>query len=440
MLKMNAAQPTGPTSGRNSDGGIRTNLNYVKPQKMITSSIAVPVTNVYKGNADASGDVSYTDVTAALSAHNGSYETLFDTVNPTADTWLMAIAESDTVVGFGVLVTTAGVYSGTATPVINYKNTSGAWVEVACTIDSQMDTTGMKMITLSTPISGSQLSLVDDPNDPIGLLALHRFRLKFSGITSVTTPPEFDIMIKMRQADDHHYTDISDYLADDVSGIPAAYDTVETFVYQGDRTLFFLDSPFAKLKVQIERRRESADEKVIYSKSDGTFGEVTLLDITSDDPARPDQVGTIDPGATPVEYIDVYLPPEDWSPMTINVEGEDITGYVFGTEAVSSDTTSHLVGLFAYKFGEFIGASGVPCDGAIANGTFRVDTRDPSATEAKFLIADNITGKSTVATLSANEYVSDAPGVNIAAGSEALIQQLMGDAVDQVSDVEFSVY
>lgn len=429
--------PLGPTNGRDNDGCLHSRLAYANPTAALTSTIAMPVGNVFRGNADAAGGITYEDITTPLSAASGTDATLFDDENPTMDELWIDVDQDDSIVGFGIYITTPGVYTGTAACEVRYKNTSGVWVTADCDISGQLDSVGMVYISFPV-VLGSSLALQDALIDPVNNPQSRRFLIKFNGITAVTTAPVVDMLVKTVSTE--QLIDLIDYIADDVDSIPAAYDALSLFTHAGDRSLFGFSERFSLLKITIKRERVTPDANLIYSKADGTFGVIQALKLNSADAGRSGQWLTVDPGASPVDYVDVFSPPSDWGKQTISVNGSSYRGYFIGLEYTAGSDAPELAMLISMKAGEFVGVDGVECKQQISNADVSVLVRNPSTSECVFAIANITTGTYGLLTLPADEYnATVGTSLSFAVGDKIAIQQISGDEVSVPSDGFFTI-
>lgn len=438
-MHISFSNPAGPSNGRDSDGALHSRLSYNKPTHAYSASIATAATGVMRGNSDGNGGMTYEDISAALGSIGGTETTLFDDVDPTGDEIWIEIDDADVISGFGLYITTAGVYTGTAACEVKYKNTSGEWVTAACALSEQLDAIGIVYVTFDS-VNGGSVALQDALIDPSVNPTSRRFMLRFSGITGVTTAPVIDMVFKMSGSGEHILTDSDSYAVDTVAEIPALYDTLNILSHVGDRTMFCFDKPFALLKTTIEKERLTPDAKMVYSKADGTFGDLTMLAMNSDSAARAGQYATIDPGASPVEYIDILTPPADWAEQTITIGGEEKTGYWIGIEYTSESTAPVLAMLIALQAAEFKGTEGVECNETIVDANVSLYVRSASTADSTFAII-NLT-KSTYAllTLPADTYqASVETALDISIGDKVAIQQLTGSEVSVPSDGFFTI-
>lgn len=432
--------PLGPTNGKSSDGCLHSSVPYEKPLACVSSSVAKPVSKIIRGNSDGAGGITYEDVTAAMSAVGGSTTTVFDLTDPNGDQVWVEIDEDETIVGFGLYVTGEAVFDGTSACTVKYKNLQGAWVDVACTHTGAANMLGMVYINFD-PILGSQLALQDSLIDPVNGEQSHKFVIGFSGIENITVAPIIDTVFKLYPDENKSLTDLTSFIVDDVADIPAAYETLELFAHAGDRTLFAVEKPFAKMKINLSRERLTPDCKLVYLKADGTFGDVEVVTMPSASAARPGQWGTVDPGATPVEYVDVIIPPADWGEESVTVDGTAYVGYWFGIEYTAGSDSPELAMLLTVHCGQFKGTDGVRATENISSADIRMRARETSDTDSHFIAVNLDTGESRDFLLSADEGVVESlsTGLTISDGNYVAIQQLSGSEVSVPSDGFISI-
>lgn len=431
------SNPLGPTNGPNSDGCVHSVLPYELPIGACTSTVALSVGNVFRGNADAAGGITYEDITSDLSGVGTSETTIFDTVNPTMDELWVEVESGDEIEGFGMYITTAGVYTGTATCEVRYKDTLNVWQSASCQISGQLDAVGMVYISFPAVLGGN-LALQDALIDPVNNPQARRFLIKFNGITAVTTAPIVDMLIKTVSTE--QFTDISNYIADDVANIPGSYDTLSLFTHSGDRSLFCFAKRFALMKIQIERGRTTSDANVIYSKSDGTYGTLSVLQMQSNDAARVGQWLTVDPGASPVEYVDIITPPDDWASQSITIGSSTYTGYFMGLEYTAGDSAPELSMLISLKAAEFTGSDGIEIKTAISAAKIAVNVRGTSDEDAVFAVINLTKGTTAILTLPALEYTAEiSTSLVFSIGDRVAVQQLTGSETSVPSDGFISI-
>lgn len=440
-MQIKFSNPLGPTNGADNDGCLLSQLEYKRPLYAYTSSIAKPVGTVLRGNSDGNGGVTYEDITAALSSAGGASATVFDDVDPTSDRVIIEIDSTDQLSGVGLYLSTAGVYTGTAACIINYKNAAGVWTTLDCTLTGSLDVTGMADITFDT-ISGSDIALQDSYLDPINGTPVRSIVLQFTGISAVTTAPVVDMIYKLYNDTDKAITDADSFCVDDIADMPAVYDTMEVISHTNDMTMFCVEKPFALLKTTLERERLTPDAELVYSKADGTFGTLQIISMTSDSVARPEQWLTEDPGASPAVFVDIIVPPTDWGEQAITFDGEDYehTGYWFGIRYTASSAAPALAFLAAFKCAQFSGSVGVEATETIAEARVLLNVRETSTSDSIFAAINLTTGKCCVLALLANATSAESVfTLGITKGDYIAIQQLSGSETSVVSDGFFTL-
>lgn len=105
------ANPLGPQNGPAADGVIFGVLPQVPAATALSQIHLAPFTKVLRGNADASGSVTWSNVTTAANNDTAGDVSLFDTINPTADRLCIELSADDEIDGVSLLLSTAAVVS-----------------------------------------------------------------------------------------------------------------------------------------------------------------------------------------------------------------------------------------------------------------------------------------------------------------------------------------
>lgn len=190
MFVIPFANQIGPTSGPATDGVIFGTLPRVVPVTALSRVHLVPFTKVLRGNADASSNVTWSNVTTAANDDTAGDVSLFDTVNPTADRLCIELSSGDKIDGISFLVSTAAVLTGTVAAIVRYKGTDNAWKTASAVVTPSLTSTGLKKVGF-TAISYDDVALTDDLLNPIANPQMRCLFVEFSGITAVTTAPLF---------------------------------------------------------------------------------------------------------------------------------------------------------------------------------------------------------------------------------------------------------
>jgi hypothetical protein len=228
-----------------------------------------------RGNADAAGGVTYTNVTGATDA------TVFDTVNPAEDVIVLNVPDGVTVIGITLILSTAAALTGAPVADVYYKSTSGAWVTAAAIVTPTLTALGAAAVTF-TGIAASSIALIDDLLAPRVSPQIRCLFLRFTGITAVTTAPTF-ATIQVRASTAANGADTAGVVAQMVSptfthGVASPDASAPAL---NDLDLFGFDEKPLSLRPTVYRPGLRAHKREwVYSKADGTFPTLTPIDPT----------------------------------------------------------------------------------------------------------------------------------------------------------------
>lgn len=429
------AGPVNATSDHGEDGIFLGQLERIPFIASISTAANSTGTRVVQGNADASGNVTYSNIVTATINSTINDVTLFDTVNPTADEIWIEMNENDTIESIDFYLTTAGVFSGTAGVQVFYKNASNVWVTVSdATLEGNLTSTGVKRITFS-PISYDDITTtdylinprLDDPWKAIGI--------KFTGISEVTTSPLAGLLWKRRDSSAPRVAyDVSEIY--DQEGTPdyTAYEDQTVLPLAGDTTLMLGSKPYSKIYTSITRGRDATvPVEFIYSKANGiwgTFPEDSIF-IGSGTDGQPCTLTG--------DHVDVLVPPTDWVESTLTFDDASTrTGYWFGWRYIEDGETTYPIMLAQVRAQIFNTAGdnvGMISEEGITYTSFTVSVRESVATPTIFNVSNITTGANATCTLPENEYlVTEAINLPVAIGDELVVQCLVGDELVGVSD------
>ncbi len=183
------SNPLGPQSGPAADGVIYGILPQVAASTVLRVSHLAGLSRVLRGNADAAGAITYTDVSVAAGNDTSNDVALFDTANPIADRLCIELAATDRINGIKFLISTAAVLTGTPVAQVRYKTASG-WQAATGIVTPLLTATGLVSVSFAE-INAADIALIDDLIDPIANPQLRCIFLQFIGITGVTTAPAF---------------------------------------------------------------------------------------------------------------------------------------------------------------------------------------------------------------------------------------------------------
>ncbi len=189
MFILPFANPLGPRSGPAVDGVIYGALPQVAAASVLRISHLAGLTRVLRGNSDAVGAVTFTDITTAAGNDTPNDVALFDLANPTADRLCIELAATDRITSLKLLISTAAVLTGVPVAQVRYKTVSG-WQSATGIVTPSLTAIGLVSVSFNE-ISAADIALIDDPIDPIANPQTRCLFLQFTGITGVTTAPAF---------------------------------------------------------------------------------------------------------------------------------------------------------------------------------------------------------------------------------------------------------
>lgn len=267
MLTIPFANPIGPNSGPNGDGIIFGVLPQVAASSVLRISHLAGLSRVLRGNADASGSITYTDVSIAAGNDTPNDVALFDTANPTADRLCIEFAATDRINGIKFLIGTAAVLAGTPVAQVRYKTTSG-WQTATGIVTPLLTATGLVSVSFAE-INAADIALIDDLIDPIANPQIRCLFLQFTGIASVTTAPSFTRVWKsVVHTNTMPGTILTALLAQGAN--PDFSGQGEILPIIGDMTLFGFDEKPVRLVPSLYRAGNAGHAREwVYSKVDG---------------------------------------------------------------------------------------------------------------------------------------------------------------------------
>lgn len=280
MLTAPFASKLGTTLGAALDGVIYGTLPKVAPPSALSEAHLSPFTKVYRGNADASGGVAWSDVTTAANNDTASDVALFDTVTPVKDMLCVELSSGDVVGGISLLVSVAAVLTGAPAAEVRYRTASG-WAIATGIVTPSLTSTGLKTVTFAN-IKYTDVTPTDSVLDPFGGAQQRCLYLLFTGITAVTTAPSFTRVWKnISHATAHKSTN---YTAAVAQGANPDFTALQSVILPitGDLTLMGFDSPVVRLHPTIYRPTAAGlgAREWVYSKADGTFAALPAANIS----------------------------------------------------------------------------------------------------------------------------------------------------------------
>lgn len=408
---------------------IRGTIPWVFPTKALSGVLTNTSTDVLHGSVDASGNITYSNITTQANNFTADDVPLFDGVNPSSDRLCIAIGANDNLASIDLYISRAGVYTGTANATIKYRNSSDTWITVnAGTID--LRTTGVKEIT--SIINYDQIGFTDNPLDQT-LPQMKCVFVFFTGITAVTTAPLASrVWIKRQTGSNILYTNFTSLAL----GTFAPYMSLSVLPRMNDITIFSFDAPFSVLRTTITRSRTSSwATELIYSKSDGTFGVIPTSNViklqSSLSANGGDELFTSTTTAT-VLY-DTFNIPSDWASITI----DGTLGYWMGWRYTANGASPELTLLATIEAQIYSGAStGVRAGETTTYTSFDsvFDQTSPSATT--LVVVNDRTKQRISATIPANTSIAtpQTTSFSVQNEDEILIQVLTSDPLVTPAD------
>jgi len=410
----------GPLSGRNNDGVLFGTITPVAPNAVLSGFQANIIQAVLRGNADAAGAVTYTDISvAAREASEGDTDTFafFDTINPSADELLIDTAGRD-VVAVHINVKTVGVLTGSQTPRVDYWDGSQFVQAQNVVMAGSFSATGIARITF-TRIAGI-------PTWPAGNGITGKWiRIKCPSVTAVTTPPVLSGLWAIHTHDQPTYSDITAVVAQ-TSDSPS-FTTLPGQVnpYTGDIVWYICSQKFCKLAI---RTFLPADPS--YTKEIVYWNGTEATPLTASDPSRgvTAEVGT---------YILAFAPPGDWEQITlIDSAGTSHTGYAIGYRVTSTASIPIPPARYTLKAYHIEGSntSGIPAQ-YMKIEKVTIHANGSALSDSRFLICNRNTGESEAVTLPVNNnVVTTSVELPTAATDGLVILQLTGHHSVNVDD------
>lgn len=345
MITIPFANRLGPRGGPAADGVIYGIVPQVAPISVLSQVQMAQSTSVLRGNADAAGSVTWSDITAAANNDTVGDVALFDTANPTADMLCIALSTGDEINGISLLVSTAGALAGTPAAEVRYRTSSG-WATATAIATPLLTSAGLKRVTFGT-IKFADVAPTDNVLDPFSGPQQRCLFLRFTGITGVTTAPLFTRVWKNQAIAGKAVN----YTAPLAQGASPDFSTLQSVIIPvtGDLTLFGFDERFVRLFPTIYRPTAAGlgAREWVYSKSDGTFAALPAANL-NDPSARFSSplVGlaaarAVDFPNTAASRIDVATAPAITGSFSISVWLYK-TGAGIGTNATIVDVGNHL--------------------------------------------------------------------------------------------------
>lgn len=417
----------GRISATENTGLIRSSINKTDPIKGVSAVLVNTSTQVIHGDNDGSG-LKYTDITTAVNNFTENDVALFNTTSPNEDRLCVKMTTNDDIQSIDLLISTAGVYTGTLQAALRYKKASDNTWTTTTFANLDLTTTGVKRIMGN--INYSEIALTDNLLDPVNKPQERCLYVVFQGITAVTTPP-FASRLWLHRKDTaiKIYTDFTNLVKGDYTGTA----TLQLFPQTGDISLIGFAAPFAKMYALITRPRfASWQTKLIYSKADGTFADLPTANIiATPSGVSNDELWTAATSAT--EYIDVFIPPSDWGVTTV----DGVSAYYFGWQYTADATSPQLI-LQAKIQAQIFSTTAIGMStGETATYTrFEASVNETSPSATTLLLANDKTGKSVTVTIPANQTTSESViSLAVQPQDQVLQQVLISHALVTPADI-----
>lgn len=397
MLIVPFANPIGPQSGDGGDGVVLGALPRVYQTTGLSQVHLLAFTRVYRGNADASGNVAWSNVTTAANNDAAGDVSLFDATNPTADRMCIDMSPGDAINGISLLVSTAAAgLTGAPAAIVRYKGTDNTWKTAQAVVTPLLTSTGLKKISF-TAISYDDVAPTDDLLNPVSNPQARCLFVEFSGISAVTTAPLFSRVFKSilpsAGARGLNLTAITSQGAN--PDFSAAQDSV--LPVAGDLSLFGFDEKPVRLFPTIYRPSDAAHAKEwCYSRAAdfvampaGSMGDQSALLGTAGVAS-----GVSWDGASGVAGVQEFFEPDA-------LPAGELTTWPDGAGAANSLTQATQAsrptvvanaynGQAAVRFDGADDWLGLPINRADVRCVFAVVREDVAAGNVKFLFGDDV--------------------------------------------------
>lgn len=403
-------------SATENTGLIRSSISKIDPIKGVSAVLVNTSAQVIHGDNDGSG-LKYTDITTAVNNFTENDVALFNTTNPNDDRLCVRLATGDDIQHVGLLIGTAGVYTGTLQAALRYKKSSDNTWTTTTFANIDLTTTGVK--TISGSINYADIALTDSLLDPASNPQDRCVYVVFQGLTAVTTPPLASrLWLHRKDTATKIYTDFTNLVKGDYTGTA----TLQLFPQTGDVSLVGFAAPFAKMYSVITRPRfASWQTKLIYSKADGTFADLPTANIlATPSGVSNDELWTAAASAT--EYADVFIPPSDWGATTV----DGVSAYYLGWQYTADATSPQLI-LQAKIQAQIFNTTAIGMStGETATYTkFEASVNETSPSDTTILLANDRTGKSATVKILANQTTSESTISLAVTPTDQILQQVL---------------
>lgn len=413
----NALQPA--LADRSHSGGLHSTIPISLPVAAV-STAASPANALLLIGDNSAGAISWSDETADADSQASNDVPVF---NSNGDMYYVALSSGDKIESLDWYVSTAGVYAGTVTANITYRDSSNNLVQHNSVAVPSFASIGVKRLMLPAAIEYASLGEIDDPRNPRNARQ-RAVIVEFTGITSVATPPLASKFWKRKTADVAH--SVSSFTPLVINADKSPYNAVTILPLSGDRTLVGFSAKTAALFSNINRIRTPAwQSTLIYSKADGTFGDYPAADVNVTSGVSNDEIFTGGTG----NFIDHLIPPADWGKQSITDNVGTNNMYWLGWRYTADATQPELITQLTAYGGMLSGAgvTGAIAHEAVTYSKFELFARTSSNAATWIVLSNKRTEQTASVKLAAGtSYSYSAISFTVAVGDEIVIQVLRG--------------
>lgn len=428
-LLISFANPlTPPSADRISVGALNATLPVAVSTAMLTTA-ASPANALLLFGDNTSGVVQWTDQTAAANSGADNDTVVF---NSTGDQYFVELAANDILESLDWFVTTAGVYTGTVTATVAYRDLSGVLQQQTGLVMPSLTSTGLKRLMLAAPIDVASVGLADDPRDPTATRVKALF-VKFLGITAMTTPPLAQRFWKRRTASaPKAVTDVTAVVG---TGDKTPFAAFTVLPLSGDLSLMGTDAKSAAAFTTITRSRSAAlASELVYSKGAGQFGTIPLDDLTITSGINgSDELWTAPIG----NYVDTWMPPADWVKDTITAGAVTHNKYWLGWR-YTADAAAPVLALTVELRNVLLAGSGSRGVPSLENATytkFEMLTRTACPSAVWLVVSNKRTEQTVSIKLAANTTYATVPvSFPVLVGDDVIMQVVKSDPLFHAAD------
>lgn len=413
----NALQPA--LADRSHSGALHSTIPISLPVAAV-STAASPANALLLFGDSTTGIIAWSDETTDANSETANDLPVF---NSNGDMYYIAFATGDKIESFDWFVSIAGVFTGTVTANITYRDASNNLVQLNNVAAPSFSTTGVKRLMLPSTIDFANLGEIDDPRNPRNARQ-RAVIIEFTGITGVTTSPLASRFWKRRTADAPKA--ISSFTSLIVNADKSPFNATTILPLSGDRSLLGFSAKTAALFANIVRIRHPAwQTTLIYSKADGTFGDYPTADINVTSGVINDELWTGGTG----NFIDHLIPQSDWGKQSITDNVGTNNMYWLGWRYTADATQPELITQLT-AYGGLLSGTGVTGAIAAEAATYtklELFARTASNTETWLVLSNKRTEQTASVKLAANvSYALATISFTVVVGDEVVVQVLRG--------------